>query len=124
MSVTIRVHVGAVACAELLALKPPREMLDRKIVEDRADLRKVGVWRIRCRSAGRKRCGSREEPRRTIRRRQSREVSVVVDDIEDVEMVRTQRRFCGSDAAEVSSAIHRGCRRRERGRNIGQDLLT
>ena len=35
-------------------------------------------------------------------------------------MAGTQRRFCRRDAAEISAAIHRGCGRRERGRNISQ----
>ena len=38
-------------------------------------------------------------------------------------MARTQRRFCGRDAAEISAAIHRGRGRRERGRNVGQDRV-
>ncbi len=64
--------------------------------------------------------GRCEKPGRAVLRRQGGEIGIVVDDIENVEMARTQRGFCRRDAAEISTAIHRGRGRRERGRNIGQ----
>ena len=95
----------------------------RHVVEDDADLGEIGVGRGRGRDAIGKAHGRCEKSRRVVLRRQRGEIGIVVDDVEDVEMARTQRGFCRRDAAEISAAVHRGCGRRERGRNIGQDRV-
>ena len=121
MSVMMRVYI--VADHGRIVGIDAAEYLARHVVEDDADLGEIGVGRGRgCDAVGKAR-GRGEKSGRAVLRRQGGEIGIVVDDIEDVEMARTQRRFCGRDAAEISAAIHRGCGRRERGRNISQDRV-
>ena len=99
------------------------EYLARHVVENDADLGEIGVGSGRGCDAIGKAHGRCEESGRAVLRRQGGEIGIVVDDIEDIEMARTQRRFCRRDAAEISASIHRGCGRRKRGRNVSQDRV-
>ena len=84
--------------AELSALMPPRD-LDWRVVEDGADLREGWrVGRIRgCGALGKGRGRCKMNPGRAILDRQRRERRIVLNDAEDVEMCRAQRRFGSGD---------------------------
>ena len=50
-------------------------------------------------------------------------VAIGIDDVENVEMAGAQRGLRRRDAAERAAAVHRGGRRRQRSRDVGQDGL-
>ena len=99
------------------------EDLAGRVIEDRADLREIGVRRVGgCGPSGSARASPRSRSRRS--RGRSAQHRVGFDDIDDVEIAGAQRLFCGGHAAERAAAVRRGVGRRNRGVDVGQDRLN
>ena len=108
----------------LVAVIDASENLTGHVIEDRADLREIGMGRVGRRGSVGQGRGRRRESVCVVLRCQSAQRRIGLDDVDDIEMAGAERLFCSSHAAECSSAIDRGVCRRDRGIDVGQDRLN